>query len=244
LLNRLGALGTLWGLMAEAARTSPRKTAASAVLMLVLTLTEGAGLLLLAPLLELVGVMEQNPMPRAAGWLDRAFASVGIEVTLGSVLLLFVALAGALTMLRWVEARLVAGAREDLASAYRNRIYRAMAAAEWRFLVTRTPAEFAHVLTSEIGRVSKAVTQVTNLGILILAAVVYLALAVRLSPSMAALVLVSAAVLAWSVRGTLNRARALGARAASTTRSPSRSRASRRRAATARSIATRASSRS
>jgi ATP-binding cassette subfamily C protein len=206
-------LAAIRSVLTEMARTSPLKTAASLALMLVLTFTEGASLLLLAPLLELVGVMEANPLPSAGGWLVRFLGAFGFEATLVSVLLIFVGLAAIRAVARRVEARLVASVREELVSAFRQRIYRAMSGAQWRFLVTRTPSEFGIALTSEIGRVGTAVTQLTDLAVLIMASLVYLALAIRLSPEMAALVIGSALVLGWSARGALNRGRALGGRA-------------------------------
>ena len=145
-------------LVAEMARTSPIKSASGAVLLVVLTLTEGAGLLLLAPLLELVGVVEENPLPRAAGWLESGLSVVGLKPTLGSVLLLFVAIAGTRTLAQRLQARLTASVREELTNDCRIRVYRAMAAAEWRYLVTRSPSEFAHTLTNEVGRVGLAVS--------------------------------------------------------------------------------------
>jgi ATP-binding cassette subfamily C protein len=210
----MARLAAVRSVLVEMTRTSPYQTAASVVLMLVLTFTEGATLLLLVPLLALVGVVESNPLPSAAGWLVTGLGAIGFEATLSSVLVLFVALAATRAAARRIEARLVASVREDLVSAYRRRIYRAMSGAQWRYLVTRTPSEFAVALTSEVGRVGVAVTQLTDLAVLIMASLVYLALAIRLSPAMAALVIGSALVLGWSVRGTLNRSRALGGRAA------------------------------
>lgn len=193
--------------------TSPYRTAASVVLMLVLTFTEGASLLLLAPLLAMIGVVESNPLPNASGWL--VSGAIGFPATLGSVLLLFVVLAGTRSLARRLEAGLVASVREELVRTYRRRIYRAMSGAQWRFLVTRTPSEFGVALTSEIGRVGMAVTQLTDLAVVVMASLVYLALAIRLSPAMAALVIGSALVLGYSVRGTLNRSRQLGGRSSS-----------------------------
>lgn len=192
--------------------TSPYSMAASVLLMLVLTFTEGASLLLLAPLLAMIGVVESNPLPSAEGWMVSGLAAIGFEATLASVLLLFVFLAGTRSVARRLEARLVASLREQLVRTYRLRIYRAMSRAQWRFLVTRTPSEFGVALTSEIGRVGMAVTQITDLAVVIMASLVYLALAIRLSPAMAALVIGSALVLGYSVRGTLNRSRGLGGR--------------------------------
>lgn len=219
-MSRLAGARAMFGtarvLVAEIAATSPRNAAEGSAWLLPLTISEGVGVLLLAPLLELVGVMDDNPLPRAAGWLDAGFAAIGVQPTLGPVLLLFVAVAALRAVIERREGRLFAAVREDLTSAYRVRIYRAMAAAEWRSLVARTPSEFAHALTSEIGRVGSAVLQMTELAVALMVSLVYLGLALKVSPAMALVVLGSAGALAWSVRGTLDRARAVGARSSAT----------------------------
>jgi ATP-binding cassette subfamily C protein len=213
-----GAASVQWraarALWAEMAASAPGKATRVVGLLMLLTITEGIGVLLLAPLLALVGVMEDNPLPRAAGWLQAGFATVGVEPTLGSVLLLFVAITGLRIVVVRRQTMLTASVREDIVSAYRVRLYRAMASAEWRMLVTRSPSEFAHVLTSEIGRVGAAITQLTDLAVAVAVAFVYLALALRLSLPMAVLVLGSAGALAWGVRGALDRSRSAGASAA------------------------------
>ena len=200
----------------EFVRTSPREAAVGAVLLLVLTFTEGVGLLLLAPLLQLVGVVEQNPLPRPAGWLERGLALVGAEPTLGSVLLLFVAIAAVRVVLQRWQAHFSAAARENLTAAHRVRLYRLIAAAEWRFLVTRTPSDFVYSLTTEIGRIGAAASRLSELAVAVLASAVYLALAFRLSPAVATLVLCSAAALAWIVRRSLRQSAAIGAQASAT----------------------------
>ncbi len=195
----------------EMAQASPYRAVATLALMLVLTFTEGATLLMLAPLLELVGVVE-NPLPSAQGWIAAALRVIAVEPTLASVLVLFVAVAAARALARRLEVRLVASLREDIIRDYRMRLYRAMSGAEWRFLVTRTPAEFGVAITSEIARVGTVVTQLADLAVVLMVSAVYLALAIRLSPSMATLVIGCAAVLGWSVRGTIHRATAVGSR--------------------------------
>ena len=205
------AARALW---AELAASAPRKATHAVGLLMLLTITEGVGVLLLVPLLGLIGVLEDNPLPGAADWLQAGFAAVGVELTIGSVLLLFVVITGLRIVVQRRQAMLMATVREDLLNAYRVRLYRAMASAEWRMLVSRSPSEFAHLLTSEIGRVGAAVTQLTDLAVAVAVALVYLALALRLSPAMAVLVLGSAGALAWGVRGALDRSRSAGARAA------------------------------
>jgi ATP-binding cassette subfamily C protein len=206
--------GVLRLFVAEIARTSPYSMAAALVLMLILTLTEGASLLLLAPLLELIGVVEESPLPRAGGWLVDGLARVNLSPTLGTVLILFVIFAALRAAARLIQSRLVATVREELIATYRRRLYRAMTGAEWRFLVTRTPSEFAITLTSEIGRIGSVVTMLTDMAVSVLVSVVYLGLAVRLSAATAALVVGCALVLGWTARSAFNRATAIGTRGA------------------------------
>src|SRR5262245_60374587 len=93
-------------LLFELVRTSSREAIGALVCLTLLTISEGAGLLLLAPLLELVGVVEESPLPRAGGWVASGFASIGLEPTLGSVLVLFVAITAVRTIALRVEVRL------------------------------------------------------------------------------------------------------------------------------------------
>ncbi|MFA5909890.1 MAG: ABC transporter ATP-binding protein [Vicinamibacterales bacterium] len=195
-------------------RTSPREAAGAAVLLLLLTATEGAGVLLLAPLLELVGAVEENPLPRAGGWITSGLGAIGVAPTLGAVLLLFVAITAVRAVVQRAQSVLTTSLRENLAEALRLRVYKAMVGAEWRFLVTRTPSDFMHVIITEVGRVGVAAGNLMDLLVALVVAAVYFALALRLSPEMAVLVLVSAVVLGWFVRGPLDQARTLSTTAA------------------------------
>lgn len=212
--TRLRAVQVAAELIREIAAAQPLTAAAAAVMLVVLTFTEGASVLLLAPLLETVGVMEESPLPRATDWITRTLAVAGLEVSLGTLLALLILVTALRTAARRWVAGFVAAVREDMMASRRDRLYRAIAAAEWQYLVSKAPAEFANALTGEMIRVGTAVTFLTDLAVLVAAAVVYMALAIRLSPPMAALVIGSAGLLAWTVRGSLDRARAVGARGA------------------------------
>lgn len=200
--------------IAEVARVSPRKAALGILLLLVLTFAEGAGLLLMGPLLEQVVVIQENPLPRAGGWLSRGLAVVGLEATLGSVLTVFVALAVVRALAQHWRSHLLMAVREEVVTAYRTRLYRAIAAAEWRFLVTRAPSLFVHALTGEVGRVGQVVSNLTELTVAVLVSLVYLVLAFRLAPLLATMVLVSGLVLSLVVRRSFDQARLLGAESA------------------------------
>lgn len=202
-----------WKLATEMIAISPVQAAASVVLMLAMSFTEGLGLLLLMPLLTLVGVEEPNVLPRVTGWFDAAFAMVGVEPSLGSVLTLYVGISGCRVLLLRAQNAVASTFRESFTSTLRVRVYRAIAGAEWQFLVTRRSSEFVHALASEIGRIGAASAHLIELAVLVTASVVYVGVALHLSPAVAGIVLLSAAILAWAVRGSLDSARRSGVRA-------------------------------
>jgi ATP-binding cassette subfamily C protein len=206
------SLLTLKRLTVEVLVTSPYRALASVFLMIALSLTEGVGLLLLMPLLHLVGINEPNTMPNVAEWFETAFDVAGLEPTLGTVLAVFVGLAGCRALLHRSYAWVNASMREDVMARLRIRLYKAIAGAEWTFLVTRRPSEFVHALTGEIGRVGAAGFQVINLVLSVGVSLVYLGMAFHFSPIMAAVVLACAAVVAWAARGPLGQARKWGQR--------------------------------
>lgn len=197
-------------LLSDVIRVSPRNTAVGVTLLFVLTLTEGASLLLLGPILEQVVVIEENPLPRAEGWLSAALGWVGASVSLGPVLSLFVAIAGVRALVQHASIRALVAVREEVVESYRSRLYRAIASAEWRFLVTRAPSHFVHALTGEINRVGQVVSSLNDLAVAALVSVVYLGLALRVAPILTILVLVCSVVLALAVRGEFEYARQLG----------------------------------
>lgn len=197
-------------LIAEIIRVSPRTASLSVALLLFVTLAEGVGLLLLGPLLERVLVIEENPLPRAGGWLTAALGAIGLEVTLGSVLGLFVAIAVLRALAQHWRVRTLEIVREDVVESYRSRLHRAIAGAEWRYLVTRAPSHFVHALSGEVSRVGQAVTNLTDLAVAVVVSTVYVGLALRTAPTLTFLVLVSAIVLAFAVRREFDLARSLG----------------------------------
>jgi ATP-binding cassette subfamily C protein len=154
----------LRNLAVEIIATSPGKATASIILTVALSVTEGISLLLLMPLLGMVGIEEPTSMPRVAGWLAWVFAALGMTPTLGGALIFFVSVAGLRALLMRWQLSVNAGLRENLTTSMRVRVYRAIARAEWKFIVTRRPSEFVNALGDEIARVGLAAYQVIDLG--------------------------------------------------------------------------------
>lgn len=199
-------------LLREIFTISPRKAILGVALTIALGVTEGVSLVMLMPLLGLVGIEQPSTMPRVEGWLTSLFALFEREPTLGGALLIFVLIAAVRALLSKWQSALSVGLREDITTALRMRIYRAIAGAEWKFIVTRRPSEFVRVLGSEIARFGTAASQLIDLSIATAVSVVYLALAFHFSAVMSLVVLVCAGLLAAVVRGTLKRAGDVGNR--------------------------------
>src|SRR5262245_7820693 len=72
---------------------SPRDVTLSVVALLLLSLTEGIGVLLLFPLLALVGVDTGVGLGELRRGLSKAFSTAGIRPTLPAVLALYVGIA-------------------------------------------------------------------------------------------------------------------------------------------------------
>ena len=202
---------TLRRLAAEAFAISPRRVAETAVVTLVLSATEGIGLLLLVPLLQLVGVdTQQGALTRIVAAFGAVFRTVGLRPTLGSVLGVYVGLVALQSLLQRRESVLSADLQQDMVTTLRTRLYRAIAGMRWvQFARTRS-SDYSQVLTDEVARVGTAVYYVLDLLVLIVVSLVYFALAFRVSPAMTAFALICGALLALTLRHEIERAHATG----------------------------------
>lgn len=197
--------------LAEMFRFAPGRVVFSVLLCMLLTASEGASVLLMPQLLELIGATPENPLPRTVAWLSAALGWLHLEPTLGVVLVLFVVL----SVTRATAARIVTHTatvvREGLVDRHRVRLYQAISQAEWTYLLTRPPSGFHHLVTTEVARIGWIVTHLTETAVVSLTLLAYIALALRLSWPITLLVLSVAGALGWVLRGTLTRASDLGA---------------------------------
>ena len=180
--------------------------------MVSLSFTEGLGLLLLVPLLQLVGVDAHaafDPGGVGAG-LARAFAWVNLQPTLGAVLTLYVSVAICQSGLQRWNTMLSAAVRQQTEAMLRMRLYRAIAGAQWLFVARSRLSDFAHVLTSELDRVGTAAHDLIDLSVMALVATAYIVVALYVSPEATALVLLCGGGLAVVLRGRVTDSHELG----------------------------------
>jgi ATP-binding cassette, subfamily C, bacterial len=165
------------------------RLALAVAVSLVLAFAEGAGLLLLVPLLDSIGLTASDgSSSRLASLTTRVFAAVGTTPSLGSVLAVFVVVSLVHASAHRASALLSPLLAHRFATTLRRRLYAAIVAARWSYIAEQRTSDLAHGVTVEADRAGTAAYQfMTLLGGLAVSSI-YIAVAARLSPGMTAIV--------------------------------------------------------
>ena len=170
------------------------KVALALALALCVSLTQGAQLLLLVPLMSLAGLEVQQG---SVGWLNELasslFAVVGARPSLIPVLGAFALFSIVLALLSRWRTTYSYKLQEDLVSYLRRRLYRAIANVEWLVFTRSRSSDFTHALTTEIDRIGAATALLLSLITDVTLVLVYVLLALQLSAAMTIVVFVSGA---------------------------------------------------
>jgi ATP-binding cassette subfamily C protein len=187
------------------------KVALAVALMVGLSFTEGIGLLLLVPLMQLIGLdTQQGSMGRLAEFVASIFAALGVRPTLIAVLGLYVLVISTHALFyRW-QSGLNFTLGHDFVAFLRQWLYRAMATANWLFFSRSRSSDFTHVLTTEVERVGEATDYLLRLLATAFVTITYMVVALRLSAAMTALAFACGVGLMLSLRGRTLVARVAG----------------------------------
>ena len=113
-------------------RHYPRRSLFVLLLMGVLSVSEGAGLVLLIPLLALVGLpVDQGAPGVLREGVEGAFVTLGLPLELWTVLGLFLVIMGARSLLRWKTTMEAAALEQGYALHHQQRLYAAILGANW-----------------------------------------------------------------------------------------------------------------
>lgn len=163
---------------------------------IVSSLTAGAGLVLMVPLLSLVGVETGGGTTEVfVGYVQGALAAIGVApsapvlLTLNAVLLILAAALGRYQAI--VEPKIY----ESFVLSQRLRLFEALTDARWRFVVNERASNNLHLLTREVDRLGSAASRIVSLFTRILKVIVHLGVAILLSPLLTLLVVASGGVL-------------------------------------------------
>lgn len=186
----------------------PRKAAIAMTLMLVVSLTEWLGLVMLIPLLVLAGIDVGTGMAgEIASGASAVIGRLGFSPSVLTVLVLYVAVVA----MRATLARALALATIDLEKSFqvhlRKRMYSAVINSRWLFFSRRRSSDFLHAVIGQCTSVTYATGLVLRLVSSVLVGLVYLFLAIQLSPLMTVLAVAAGLLLLFLLRKGTERAR-------------------------------------
>ncbi len=133
----------------------PKNITVALTLMVFISLTEGIGLLLLVPLLQLVGLdVQQDALGQIAGFIASAFSYIGIEPTLAAVLIIYVIIISLNALLSRLQMLKSSEIEYEFAAHIRKGLFAAITQSNWLFFMSKRSSDFAHALTYEIERIT------------------------------------------------------------------------------------------
>ncbi|MDD5058020.1 MAG: ABC transporter ATP-binding protein [Sideroxydans sp.] len=193
-------------------RFDPSAIRRAVALNFAVALTEGAGLLMLLPLLSLAGVLGQEGVQQA--WLlrlNQLLSQFGISWNIEIALLVFVALIALQSLLSLLKDRVSNTLQLRFGDHLRKTLYAAIARARWSFLTGHHGGELASVLTGEVQRISAGTYFLLRLFTVVVMLSVYLAVALWLSTWLTLLALATGVALWMLLRGADKTAKQSGA---------------------------------
>lgn len=197
----------------------PRKVVLAITLMVLLSLTEAVGLVLLIPLLGLVGLdVGQGSLGQIGEVVSAFFRFLGLEPTLVSVLLIYVLVVSFSAFLTRYQTLKTSQIQYEFAAHLRKRLYNAITNSSWLFFSRMKASNFAHALTNEIDRISVGTGQFLTFisGIMILA--VYIIFALELAGLFTGVIFAVGVTILLLLRRRASRSRSSGEEITTTTR--------------------------
>jgi ATP-binding cassette subfamily C protein len=196
--------------LAALAAENPLRLAWLTTVQVITALTQGVGLLLLVPLLEVTGVSKGSSAGGLARRAREVFGALGIPFTLSAILVVYVAVVALAAALAAYQSVLLVRYRLEFVDALRRRLYAAIARAEWRHLLGLRQSDLLTALTVDISWVGQGTLAVLNLGAAAVLVTVQVAVAVRISPTVTVLAMATGIGLAVLVWPLVARSRRLG----------------------------------
>ena len=201
--------GTLRSYIGALAEVSAWKLAFVSLLMFCVSITEGVGLLLLVPLLQVVGLdVGRGAVGQIGELITSIFDTVGARPTLILVLGLYVLVMVARAFLSSWQLTIINVLVHGFKVHLRQRLYRAIVNTDWLFFSRSRASDFTHALTTEVDRVGRATRVLLKLIGELGVAAVYILVAAFLSLTVSVLACVSAAALLLILRRRMQATRA------------------------------------
>ena len=201
----------LRGYLYTLAELLPGKVALTLALMLGLSFTEGIGLLMLVPMLQLIGLdTGRGPMGQVETLVSSFFGRLGMGPTLPVILAVYVAVVAVHALFHRLQAETGLSLQQEFVGSLRRRLYGAITHMDWLHFARSRSSDFVHALTTELDRVGNATHYLLLLLVNTFVVSAYLLFSLRMSPLMTGVVLVCGGVLLVALRGKTRSARLSG----------------------------------
>jgi ATP-binding cassette subfamily C protein len=182
-------------------------------LMLAVSAAESAGLLLLVPMMEALGLQTgDGGAGQIAGIVRRVLHAAGLGTSLPVVVGLYACAVASQTLLSRWQTTAFYRLEHTFVARLRTRLYLAIAGSTWTFFIQARASDLTHALTSELQRVGVATYQLMGLVGSALVSLVYIGLALRVSPVMTGIAVLCGIVPLLLVGGRIRRASVAGDR--------------------------------
>ena len=179
------------------------------VLILLTGLLDGTAMALLFPLFAHVGIgdVPLNPITRL---IDDAFDFVGLEQTLGTVVLVvigaFVVQYGVFTLQSWMAAQM----QTEYMTSWRVRLFKAFEEARWSYFVANRSGDLINSIVSESVRVAYSFMLVNQVLAAIVVNIVYLTIAFIAAWQVTTMLLVTAGIVLFVTWGIVRHGEKIG----------------------------------
>jgi ATP-binding cassette, subfamily C, bacterial len=198
-----GDRGSLWKsflrYLANLIEISRWRLLAAVVMMTLTSLTEGLGVVLLFPILQVAGfnLANQGHVGHYTAEVQQFLRLSGLRPSLwlATLLMIFMLLMALRSLFSRTQSVFTSSTVLQYEMALSRQLYQAVINAQWLFLVRRRSSDFTHALTAELARVSTCtlllIGTLSNASLVI----VYIAIACKLSAGTTLMVLGAGAVL-------------------------------------------------
>lgn len=175
-------------------RFSPRRLWLVLILMLLQRATAGAGLLLILPLLDTLG-MSSGQGGQIGETVKSSFEWLGVVPTLPIILTTFLLIVVVVTSIQFYLTTISTDVKQAYTHHLRLQLYELILSAKWTFVIERKVSDFNHVLSVQVQAISHATHLILTSIAALIALLVMLSLAFGLSWSMTLLAISTAALL-------------------------------------------------
>ncbi len=205
------SLSLAWRLLRDVIAYAGRDVAGVIMLTLVSGAASGVGLLMLVPLLALTGLdVGQGSVGQLADVASRGFAAIGIAPTVSAVLLVYLVVVTLQALLQRATSVRSTLLYQGYVRHVRRRVYGAIVRSSWLHFLRHRSADLSNALTYEVERVESATSSIVGLMSRSIQTLIYVALALFVSPWATIVAMASSSFLAVLLARLTAKGRAMG----------------------------------